>query len=114
LLADAARTGNVQQSICRLFAFSGVGIPLDRHFSIGNFVRDATNHGKVTVRRDGSLVRSYLDSEDTAHWPLQASTKPKHDFPCRISSEHSISVSKSIPVEALETNPTLDGFAKFL
>ena len=66
LLAEASRTGKVQQSICRLFAFSGVGSPFDRHFAKGNFVKDAIDNEEITVRSDGSSVRSYLDSDDMA------------------------------------------------
>ena len=66
LLSEASRTGKVQQSICRLFAFSGVGSPFDRHFAKGNFVKDAIDNEEITVRSDGSSVGSYLDSDEMA------------------------------------------------
>ncbi len=129
LLSEAARTGKVQQSICRLFAFSGVGIPFDRHFAIGNFVKDVVDNQKITVRSDGSSIRSYLDSDDMARWLLTASTKPRNDFPYHIGSEHALSIGelaettskvigtltgKSIPVEILGTNSPIDGFKRYV
>jgi dTDP-glucose 4,6-dehydratase len=52
----------------RLFAFSGPSLPLDRHFAVGNFVRDAVGSSLIQVRSDGTSVRSYLDERDLADW----------------------------------------------
>lgn len=61
-------TYGVEVVIARCFSFVGQDIPLDAHFAIGNFIRDALQGKEIVIKGNGSPIRSYLDQRDCAVW----------------------------------------------
>ena len=108
LLSEASARGVCVGIIARLFAFSGVGLPLDRHFAIGNFVRDAVTRSEITITGNGTAVRSYLDGRDMAEWLLRCCEVGEPGFPYHIGSDQPISILELAELVATRAAGTLD------
>lgn len=76
----------------RCYSFCAPGLPIDGHYAVGNFVRDALFAPEITVQGDGTPVRSYLYGADLAVWLLSILSHGKAGESYNVGSDTPISI----------------------
>jgi dTDP-glucose 4,6-dehydratase len=84
----------IEVVIARCFAFVGRDLPLDAHFAIGNFIRDALYRDAIEVAGDGSPLRTYLDQDDLAHWLLTLMEHGRPGEVYNVGSDEMVSIAE--------------------
>lgn len=76
----------------RCFSFSGPGLPIDKHFAIGNFIRDALYLEKITIKGDGLAIRSYMHGADLSVWLLNLMINGQSGESYNVGSDQPITI----------------------
>jgi UDP-glucuronate decarboxylase len=92
IISYYANKYNIDYVIARCFSFVGPGLPLDIHYAIGNFIRDALTKEEILVSGDGSQMRSYLDIRDLVVWLLVLTTEFNDSKVYNVGSDCEISI----------------------
>jgi len=87
-----AQRYNFELKIMRCFSFVGPYMPLDIHFAIGNFIKDAVYNKKITIKGDGNQIRSYMYMSDFIIWLWTIFFSGKSNVLYNVGSDESISM----------------------
>lgn len=104
LLHRASAESSLEVVIARCFTFVGPGIPINLHYAIGNFIKNAVEGKDIVIKGDGTAIRSYMYLGDLIWWLLQLLLDGKSGDTYNVGSDQPISISELANKVALLSN----------
>lgn len=94
LCAEYASHHQFEFTVARCFSFVGPFLPLDLHYAIGNFVRQALHDEAIVVNGDGTPLRSYLYLGDLVTWLVTLLVRTSRHRIYNVGSDQAISIGE--------------------
>jgi nucleoside-diphosphate-sugar epimerase len=102
-----AEEHDFEAKIARCFSFIGPYLPLNGRFAVSDFILDALSNNGITIKGDGTTVRSYLYMADLTIWLWMILLKGKSGRPYNVGSELPTTIREIAEGIANESVPPL-------
>ena len=107
MVSKYSSTYGLNSKIARCFAFVGPYLPMDKHFAIGNFIKDAITSNTIVINGNGSTIRTYLYSADLAIWLLRILLEGRNGDIFNVGGDRQISIENLAKLVGDLINPRI-------